>query len=281
MSGTIIFGYDVETASESTSGFLEGASALHDKYKVPWSIYLTGMTVEGRTEAITRLVSNPLLTIGQHTYSHLLLKSVYMTPGDGKPIHDAFPNYFKKGGSLSEIREEIQKTQTLISDLLGVESRGLTGPWNYYRGLVDRPDVLQILQENGILWVRTNGRDYRDCQPTPLAAQPFFYKDQGFPNILELGIQGYQDEFYWDRFDDRRHGNTYQDYLEAALNEIEKNNWVWSVCCHDHDTPTKEAFFETKGKWIEWLILHAMTLGIRCLSPLELYDEMKAKQRGL
>ena len=43
----------------------------------------------------------------------------------------------------------------------------------------------QILQDNGIRWARTYGRDYRDCQPTPFTVQPFFYADQGFPDILE------------------------------------------------------------------------------------------------
>lgn len=52
---------------------------------------------------------------------------------------------------------------------------------------------------------------------TPFTEQPFFYGDQGYPDILELGVQGYQDDFYWDRFDDRRHGDTYDDYLFAMF----------------------------------------------------------------
>jgi len=275
--GTIILGYDIETASESSVGFLEGAEILHDRYELPWTIYLTGMTVEERADDIRRFLNNPLLTVGQHTYSHVLLKSVYMTPGDGKPIHGAYPNFFKKGGSLEEIREQIENTQSLIINLLGVECRGLTGPWNYYRGLVDRPDILQILQQNKIQWIRTNGRDCRDCQPTPFSEQPFFYADQGFPDILELGIQGYQDDSQWERFDDRRHGDTYQDYLFAMLYEVSRNDWVWSVCSHDHGTPTKEAFFSTKGKWVENLIIRARDLGMRFLAPHELYMEMKAR----
>lgn len=278
MSGTIVLGYDVETASESTLGFLEGAQGLHNRFGVPWSIYLTGETVEKYGDRLRRYVDDPLLTIGQHTYSHMLLKSIYMTPGDGKPIHDAYPNFFMKGGSLAEISKEIEETQALVHDRLGVVCRGLTGPWGYYRGLVDRPDILQVLQANGIQWVRTNARDYRDCQPTPLTQQPFFYADHGFPDILELGIQGYQDDFYWDRFDDRRYGNTYQDYISAMLQEVATNNWVWNVCSHDHGTPSKEVFSETKGKWLGDLIERAQALGIRFLSPERLRDEMKDAQ---
>ena len=206
MSGTMVLGYDVETASENTVGFLEGATELHEKFGVPWTIYLTGQTVEKCTDAIRRCMQSPLLTVAQHTYSHVLLKSVYMTPGDGKPVHGAVPNFFQKGGSLDQIREEIAKAQGVIKELLQVDCHGLTGPWGYCRGLVDRPDLLQILHDNGIRWIRTNARDHRDCQPTPFSEQPFFYADQGFPEILELGIQGYQDHFYWERFDDRTHG---------------------------------------------------------------------------
>jgi len=105
------------------------------------------------------------------------------------------------------------------------------------------------------------------------------------PNVLviladdlgygELGCQGYQDDFYWNRFDDRRHGDTYQDYLYATLEEVAENDWVWNVDAHDHNTPTKEAFFETKGKWLEDFIARAKTLGIRFASSVEFYKEAK------
>ncbi len=275
MSGTILLGYDVESASADSAGFLAGAGPLHDNYETPWTIYLTGQTAEQQAEAIRKVKDNSLLTIGQHTYSHVLLKSVYMMPGDGKPVHNQYPNCFVKGGDVEDIRAEIGQTQRLLADLLGLECRGLTGPWGYYRGLVDRPDLLEILQDNGIQWIRTDARDSRDCQPTPFTAQPHFYTDQGFPDILELGVQGYQDDFYWDRFDDRRHGDSYQDYLYAMLEEVAAKDWVWNICSHDHGTPTKEAFAQTKGAWLGDLIERAKKLGIRFLSPPELYREMR------
>ena len=274
MNGTMVFGYDIETASENTVGFLEGATEMHEKHGVPWTIYLTGQTVEQCTDAIRKCMRSPLVTVAQHTYSHVLLKSVYMTPGDGKPVHGAEPNFFKEGGSLDQIRQEISKAQGIIKDLLQVDCRGLTGPWCYYRGLVDRPDILQILQDNGIRWIRTNARDYRDCQPTPFTEQPFFYADQGFPEILELGVQGYQDDFYWERFDDRSHGETYQDYLFAMVDETAKNGWVWNLCSHDHRTPTKQEFLRER-KWIADLIVRARDAGLRFASPPEIYDQLE------
>jgi len=275
MSGTILCGYDIETASDSTMGFMRGAAALHAELEIPWTVYLTGKTVEARGEEIRELIDDPLLTVGQHTYNHMLLKSIYMKPGDGKPVHGACPNFFNKGGTPSELREEIGKTQDLIRDILGVECHGLTGPWGYYRGLVDRPDVLQILAENDIRWIRTNARDYRDCQPTPFTEQPFFYADQGFPDILELGVQGYQDDFYWDRFDDRRYGDSYNDYLDAMLEEVSEQDLVWNLCSHDHRSATVEAFQAGKGKWLRDFLTKAADSGCRFIAPTTLYEEMK------
>jgi len=275
MGGTIICGYDIESASECTIGFLQGASQLHHELDAPWTIYLTGNTIEKCGAEIRKFINNPLLTAGQHTYSHMLLKSIYMKPGDGKPVHGSSPNFFNKGGSLQEIHEEITRTQKLFRDTFGRECHGLTGPWCYYRGLVDRPDILQILRENDIRWIRTDGRDGRDCQPVPFTEQPFFYTDQGYPEILELGIQGYQDDFYWDRFDDRRYGHTYQDYLFTMLPRVAADNLVWNICSHDHGTSTAGIFHQTKGKWLRDFITHAKGLGIRLISPETLYQEMR------
>lgn len=278
MSGTILLGYDIESSPENTAGFLDGAEVLHARLGVPWTVYLCGNVVERSADAIKRLVGNPAVAIAQHTYSHMLLKSVYMTPGDGKPVHGALPNFFAGGGSVAEIREEILKTQDLLLGKLGVECHGLTGPWCYYRGLQDRPDLLDVLQRAGIRWIRTYGRDQRDCQPTPFTMQPFWYADQGFPDILELCIHGYQDDFYWERFDDRHNGSTYQDYLHAMIGEVCRNDWVWSFCSHDHHTPTRQAFFETKGAFLEDFIRQAKDAGARFLTAPQYYAEMMAKR---
>ncbi|MEE2657590.1 MAG: hypothetical protein VX733_03735 [Candidatus Latescibacterota bacterium] len=280
MSGTVLLGYDVETASESTGGFLEGAGQLHRERGTPWTIYLTGATAEARAadvdQALAADVDSGLLTVGQHTYNHILLKSVFMTPGDGKPVHDGFPNFFKEGGSLEQLREELSSTQQLLRERFGIDCEGLTGPWGYYRGLSDRPDLLGLLRDNGIRWVRSFARDSRDCQPTLFEEQPHFYEEQGFPEILELPVQGYQDDFYWDRFDDRRFGETYEDYLYAMLERVVEEDLVWSVCSHDHGTPTVADFDATKGRWLAAFIERGFDLGVRFAAPPEIYAELDA-----
>ena len=69
--GSIIFGYDVESASDATGGFLQGAQQLHQKHDVPWTIYLTGHTLSARAEDVRAVMDEPLLSIGQHTFNHV------------------------------------------------------------------------------------------------------------------------------------------------------------------------------------------------------------------
>ena len=83
-------------------------------------------------------------------------------------------------------------------------------------------------------------------------------------------------DFYWDRFDDRRHGETYEDYLFATLEQVAAEDLVWNLCSHDHGTATAEVFFETKGRWLGALIARGRQLGVRFVSPPAFYDELKA-----
>ena len=264
MSRTILMGYDVETASVSTAGFLQGAARMHRELDVPWTIFVTGKTLETRTDDLRAAAEDERLEIAQHTYDHTLLKSVFMDPRDGRPCpHGGGRTYFQAGGSLQQIEQEVRTTQDMIQRLLGRTCLGLTGPWGYYRGLLDRPDLLDILHRCGIRYLRTYARDHRDCQPTPFDVQPFVYDQQGFPEMLELGVQGYQDDFYWQRFDDRRHGPTYLDYLLAMLDRVHDHELVWSVCSHDHNTETVEQFEQTKGAWLRPFLRTAMDRGLR------------------
>ena len=84
MPGTLLVCYDVESNSECTDGLLKGAGRMHEDVGVPWTIFLTGQTIEGRAAACRKAAGNPLLALAQHTYSHKLLKTVYMQPGDGR-----------------------------------------------------------------------------------------------------------------------------------------------------------------------------------------------------
>ena len=283
MPGTLLICYDVETASQSTDGFLAGAQEMHRELAIPATLFFTGRTIEERTKACRAAAEEPLFTIGQHTYSHVLLKTVYMQPDDGRPCPhspEGGPALLCEGADLATIEQEVTRTQELYEKTFGRACRGLTGPWGYYRGLADRPDILRILARSGIRWVRTYARDERDCQPVPLTVQPFFYADQGFEDLLEIPVQGYQDDFYWERFDDRRRGPDYIDYLRWALQYVMDHDLVFCVNSHDHNTPTVAAFNETKGAWLRPLLESVREMDIRCLGCEQLYQERVGGRDG-
>ena len=121
----------------------------------------------------------------------------------------------------------------------GADCRGLTGPYCYYRGLVDRPHILEILWEEGIRFTRTWGRNEKDWQPVELDVQPFWYAPQGFPAMLEVPIHGWQDislrkTVGW---------SNYQGFLDGTfpyMDTAAQDGLVFSFCTHDHSSTRED-----------------------------------------
>ncbi|MGB9798111.1 MAG: hypothetical protein ACPLSK_05750, partial [bacterium] len=112
---TLLIGYDVEANDpEITKRFLEVAWEVHNRLSAPCTFFLVGRTLElVGGEAFRPFVENPLFDIQQHTYSHLLLKTVYID--DGEKIQ------LVRGGSLEEIEEDVGKASSLLKEILGIE----------------------------------------------------------------------------------------------------------------------------------------------------------------
>jgi peptidoglycan/xylan/chitin deacetylase (PgdA/CDA1 family) len=222
---TFLIGYDVEHQDPAITGaFLEQAVRVHTQLAAPATFFVVGRTLERNRDAFRAIVGNPLFDIQQHTYSHVLLKTVCQENDEGIRI--------VRGGTLPQIREEVAKTSLLLKDALGLECLGLTGPYNYYRGLADRPDILEILWECGIRYLRTYGRDAHDWQPVSLDVQPFWYEAQGFPGMLEMGITGWQDCILRKKLGWANHSG-YLDAVLPNLDEIVRRDLVWSYVQHD------------------------------------------------
>jgi hypothetical protein len=137
--GTMLIGYDVEWRGEGdvTPWFLEQARSLHNRLGAPATMFVVGQTLERWRPEFQAITGDPLFDIQQHTYSHQLLKTIYIE--DGRSVR------VMPGVSTEETREEVRKTSMILAEHLGVLCIGLTGPWCYYRGLRDRPDILQVL----------------------------------------------------------------------------------------------------------------------------------------
>jgi hypothetical protein len=71
-----------------------------------------------------------------------------------------------------------------------------------------------------------------DWQPVSLDVQPFWYAPQGFPDMLEVGITGWQDCILRDQVGWTNHDG----YLRVALahlDETARHDLVWSYVQHD------------------------------------------------
>ncbi len=231
--GTFLIGYDVEArAVDVTRAFLRRVLEIHEATGVPATFFLCGRTIEVNREELRPFAQHSLFDLQQHTYNHILLKSVCIEdPDEGVR--------FFKGGTLDQIRDEVRRTTELLDAEYGVKCRGLTGPYCYYRGLVDRQDILEVLWEEGIRFTRTWGRNEKDWQPVELDVQPFWYAPQGFPAMLEVPIHGWQDislrkTVGWNNFQGFLEG-TYP-YMERAAAE----GLVFSFCTHDHSSTRED-----------------------------------------
>jgi peptidoglycan/xylan/chitin deacetylase (PgdA/CDA1 family) len=275
MPGTILFGVDVESASDASAGFAQYAEELFRELNTPVTWYLTGKTLELYPDVFRRLKGHPLIELQAHTYSHTLLKTVLTQLSEGRPIGPATKWEMTRGGSVEEIDRDLGKCQDVFEKVLGRRAAGLTGPWAYYRGLGDRPDLLEIADRHGFKILRTFGRDERDSQPVPLEWQPFFYEVQGFPHILEILIHDYQDDYMWRSFARPEAGESYLDHLKQVADGVAQRDLTWSLCSHDHGCQSRETF-EKRGSWFRGIIQYAKGLDIRFLTASQFYQAFYA-----
>ena len=276
MPGTILFGIDVESASEASRGFARRASALFRELETPATWYVTGKTLDYCPDEFAALEAEVLIDLQAHTYSHLLLKTVLVEAPPGKVVHNTRGFFMKRGASLQEIADDLGRCQGAFKRVLGRRAIGLTGPWGYYRGLADRPDILEIVHAHGFHVLRTWARNATGGQPVPIERQPFFYSVQGFPGVLECPIQFYQDEFYWREFEKPAPDAQYMDVLKGGADAVAARDLVWGLCSHDHGCDTDEGW-AAHETWFRGIIEYAAGLGIRFMTIGDFLREMLEK----
>lgn len=270
--GSLLMGYDIETQNPNgTRLFVEAIRALHRKLEWPFSLFCCGQTVALQPQYFAELARDPLIDIESHTYTHMRLKTVYIMGPQAATVHKGARVF--RGGSVEQVEEEIAKTNTLLEPLLGRKVEGLTGPWGYYRGLADRPDLLDVCARHGLHFLRTWARDHLDGQPTPYQ-EPFFYSSQGHPEILECFVHGYQDDFYYNAFCEQPHPQGFKGYLLELAGQIASENLTWSACSHDH--VAADADLKKKLAWLEPFLCAAKQAGVAGLDYRRYYQRRSA-----
>ncbi|OHE80573.1 MAG: hypothetical protein A2107_08965 [Verrucomicrobia bacterium GWF2_62_7] len=247
MNGTLLIGYDVEripgrvpgekwvgqaVPKNATDLFLDRVLKIHREVGVPATIFILGCKIERHLAQLEACLASGLFEIAQHTHEHFPLKTV---------LEESPDNVYLPGLPFDRIEEQLAKPVELLRRHLGVRCRGITAPYSYYRGLADRPDILQLVARHGMSYVRSYGRNSRDYFPLGWDVQPFWYARQGFPDLLEIPMQGWIDA-QWRREHGWQNWTAYHEYLKTQVDHVATGGWCWSHCQHDwtsifHDEP--------------------------------------------
>lgn len=271
--GALLIGYDVETqdpGSPITAQFLLRAGEVHAELGAPATLFACGRTAENNTEAFLNALQAAPFDLQQHTYDHVLLKTLCQVNHEGTSVI--------RGGSVEHIAESIGRANRVMLQRFGVACRGLTAPYGYYRGLSDRPDLLAIVHGMGIRFVRSWMRNCMDWVPNPIENQPFLYAPQGFPDLMEFPLTGRHDcdwpnhlgfEPEWVRTKE-----DYKRYMLSQLDVLQEHDRTWSWLQHDHSTMTHDPEMEI----LQALVRHARSIGMAVELYATVYDRAIAAQ---
>jgi peptidoglycan/xylan/chitin deacetylase (PgdA/CDA1 family) len=244
---------------------------IHTELEVPATIFIVGKTLMLGAQYVKPLRDfGDLFDFQQHTYSHVPLKTVIAD--DENPFARA--ERFVRGGDIELIQKEVKHASEILKRYLDVSCTGIRGPWGYYRGLADRPDILEILHGEGIRFTSTYLRNERDWQPVPLETQPFWYTNQGFPDMLEIPSQGWQD-CMWRDVNGWSKLKKFEKYLKSIIREVERRNLTWGACFHDWSIMKNDSFVSS----ISELISYAKEKHVRTLSYKEFYEEQRLRPK--
>lgn len=265
----LLIGYDVECPPEradETGHFLKQAYRVHTELGAPCTLFVMGKTLESNVGDFQRLRGERLFDFQQHTYSHILLKTVVIEHPTGEV-------QVVKGGSLEQIREEVDRTNRLLLRYLAVTCLGITGPWGYYRGLSDRPDVLEILHNLGMRFTRTYARNKKDYQPVALKVQPFWYEPQGLPDILEIPVNGWQDVYLRGKYG-WKDTQKYLDHVKKDIDYVSDHDLTYSLAQHDWTSILEDPEMTI----VQGIIQYAQGKGLEIMSYNEYYERLKNRE---
>ena len=260
--GTVLIGYDTESgvvpeASRRPMSIfrrsIEAIMRIHVGLEAPATFFLVGRTLAAGARYLKPLLDYPdLFDFEQHTYSHVLLKTIVVEDRKNSAYARRPTERYVEGGSPQVIRKEVKDANEALKKYLDVTCRGIRGPYGYYRGLSDRPDILEILHEEGIRFTSTYLRNQDDWQPVPIEVQPFWYELQGFPDMLEIPVQGWQD-CIWRDINGWTKTRRFEKYLEFSLGGVKMKNRVRGMCFHDWAVIKGDPGAVTMRKFIQYV----------------------------
>jgi peptidoglycan/xylan/chitin deacetylase (PgdA/CDA1 family) len=258
VTGILCVGYDVERGDPGvTRHFLKAMTRIHRERNVPCTLFITGQTLERNVDLFRSLLDDPLFDLQQHTYSHLIFHEAPETS-------DGVTRIYGRNETLETVKNDIEKASQVFRTVLNHEVIGLTTPYGFFEGLKSRPDILRVLWDAGIRYVRSYLRNQYGFNPVGVEIQPFFYQEQGFPEMLECPSHGWQDCIWRARF-----GYTapWQKQVSMYLDLIKEHDWYFGLLQHDWASIKKDRKMEKTAAILDY----ALAQDIKCMHYTDFY----------
>ena len=172
-----IAAYDTE--SEDCLKALHRIVALHEKYDMPGTFFIVAQLLDSPQAAEYKalLGTNPLFELASHTYTHMLLRKVRLSPPVGPP---------------EQYEREIVDSKRRIEDHFGKSVVGFRMPWGSCDSMRGMPQLLSLLDQGGYRYNSSLAWGPEDTMPA-LLEKPFTYADDGYPHLWEIPPCGWQD----------------------------------------------------------------------------------------
>ena len=225
--------YDVENINECLDA-TRIIAELHRRYELPATFFVVGKLLERYGSEYKSILDDPLFDVQSHSYSH-------------KPLKD-FVGQGQSGVGLDEMEQEVALGKKLVEDVFERPCVGLRPGGGFHEGFRGAPDRLEVLARNGIRFVSAFLRGPLDSIPGPLA-DPFWYADDGYPDLLELPGHGWHDNCL------KAIGGPYMVLTWPPL-------YPWAVIDAPPNTPAEEAAI--LNTWLD----HAVEEGYEYFSPV-------------
>ncbi|MHA1367318.1 MAG: hypothetical protein ACTSP5_13030, partial [Candidatus Heimdallarchaeota archaeon] len=146
-----------------------------------------------------------------------------------------------KAITQEELETEITKTNTLIEKATSRKVSGMHSAYSFYQGMQGERERLQILWDCGIRFISSDGRGPGEKPPAPWKdqegnfRQPYFYKNEGYPDLLEIPNQGYSDNYYRGLSKQSPVKMSLEEEIQTRIKDLEfaiKNNLVFAPAMH-------------------------------------------------
>lgn len=154
---------------------LDGVAAVADVHRqknLPATFFLVGELVEHAASELRAILDDPLFDLQCHSYTHA--------------------NIIAIANDTQTLRHELIDSKQRIEDTFGKAVIGFTSPAGFSDGLRGQPQILEALWNAGYRYLRSVGLGPFNTIPA-LLSQPFWYADDGYPEILEIGLHAWHD----------------------------------------------------------------------------------------